>query len=159
MLTNWASPLKSYQCLYASLSPHGAGGASTRPWYNAPQISVSAGLDVWRAVISFLDASVHCALLDVAVFCPLMLSELAAGRRCGGLTLLQWVWVQKSQRQQRAWENVHESPRIALSNGARLCAYHCWFSPPDKLHVLYVPSPSCGLCSSSGWVPMLCQLS
>ena len=38
------------------------------------------------------------------------------------------------QRQQRVWENVHESPRTAPSKGAKLYTYHRWFSPPDKLH-------------------------
>ena len=38
------------------------------------------------------------------------------------------------QRQQRVWESVHESPRTAPSKGAKLCTYHRWFSPPDKLH-------------------------
>ena len=108
-----ASPLRPIGVCMPPCLHMEPGGFSTKPWYNAPQISVSAGLDVWLAVISFLDASVHCALLNVAVFCPQMPSELNPGRRCGWLDLLQWVWVQESQRQQRAWENVHQSARIA----------------------------------------------
>ena len=38
------------------------------------------------------------------------------------------------RRQQRIWENVAESPRTAPSKGAKLCTYHRWFSPPDRLH-------------------------
>ena len=39
-----------------------------------------------------------------------------------------------TKRQQRIWDNIAESPRTAPSKGAKFCTYHCWFSPPDRLH-------------------------
>ena len=37
-----------------------------------------------------------------------------------------------TEKQQRSWDNVHESPRTAPSKGVKMCMYHRWFSPPDR---------------------------
>ena len=31
-----------------------------------------------------------------------------------------------TEKQQRLWDNVHESPRTAPSKGVKLCTYHRW---------------------------------
>ena len=36
-------------------------------------------------------------------------------------------------QQQRAWADLHVSPRSAPSRGATLCTYHRWFGRPDVL--------------------------
>ena len=61
---------------------------------------------------------------DLGLRVPFTTSTISGINHLGFLDAL-------TKKQQRLWDNVHESPRTAPSKGAKLCTYHRWFSPPD----------------------------